>query len=86
METGYLLPWKLWVGVVLSLFCCCVSHRPYSSVRFLHRIVFICLSISVKNHVCFVMEYACGGDLMMHIHQDVFKERRAWYVRTYWEM
>lgn len=26
------------------------------------------------------MEYAPGGDLMMHIHTDVFKEPRAWYV------
>ena len=32
---------------------------------------------TTQGHVCFVMEYACGGDLMMHIHQDVFKEPRA---------
>ncbi|XP_053103814.1 serine/threonine-protein kinase N2 isoform X1 [Hemicordylus capensis] len=30
-----------------------------------------------KDHVCFVMEYAAGGDLMMHIHTDVFSEPRA---------
>ncbi|XP_055896064.1 serine/threonine-protein kinase N2-like isoform X5 [Biomphalaria glabrata] len=29
------------------------------------------------EHVCFVMEYACGGDLMMHIHNDVFSEPRT---------
>jgi len=23
------------------------------------------------------MEYACGGDLMMHIHNDVFTEERS---------
>lgn len=32
------------------------------------------------EHVCFVMEYTAGGDLMMHIHADVFAEPRAVYV------
>ncbi|XP_069460062.1 serine/threonine-protein kinase N1-like isoform X2 [Ambystoma mexicanum] len=31
------------------------------------------------DHVCFVMEYTAGGDLMMHIHTDVFSEPRAMF-------
>lgn len=30
-----------------------------------------------EQHVCFVMEYACGGDLMLHIHTDIFSEPRS---------
>ncbi|KAG9343911.1 hypothetical protein JZ751_013298 [Albula glossodonta] len=29
------------------------------------------------EHVCFVMEYTAGGDLMMHIHSAVFTEPRG---------
>ena len=36
-----------------------------------------CYRGETQTHVCFVMEYAAGGDLMMHIHADVFSEPRA---------
>lgn len=37
--------------------------------------LFACFQTS--THVCFVMEYLCGGDLMLHIHKDIFTEPRA---------
>lgn len=33
-----------------------------------------------SDHVCFVMEYSPGGDLMTHIHTNIFTERQARYV------
>eukprot|EP00112_Aurelia_sp_Birch-Aquarium-sp1_P025364 Seg840.3 transcript_id=Seg840.3/GoldUCD/mRNA.D3Y31 product="Serine/threonine-protein kinase N2" protein_id=Seg840.3/GoldUCD/D3Y31 len=37
--------------------------------------LFACFQTS--EHVCFIMEYSSGGDLMMHIHADVFSEPRT---------
>ncbi|KAK0405057.1 hypothetical protein QR680_017781 [Steinernema hermaphroditum] len=37
--------------------------------------LFACLQS--KEHVFFVMEYSMGGDLMRHIHDDIFSEERS---------
>jgi serine/threonine protein kinase len=49
-----------------------VSHHPF--------LVNLFACFQTPEHVCFVMEYTAGGDLMMHIHADVFTEPRAVYV------
>uniref|UniRef100_A0A0N5C7T0 protein kinase C n=1 Tax=Strongyloides papillosus TaxID=174720 RepID=A0A0N5C7T0_STREA len=35
-----------------------------------------------KEHVFFVMEYSMGGDLMRHIHDDIFSEERACFYAS----
>ena len=54
----------------LRIFECANSMRHPFLVN-----LFACFQTS--DHVCFVMEYSPGGDLMMHIHSDVFAETRA---------
>ncbi|KAL4608328.1 serine/threonine-protein kinase N2 isoform X1 [Arapaima gigas] len=59
-----------------SLMCEKRIFETVNSVRHPFLVnLFACFQ--TKDHVCFVMEYAAGGDLMMHIHADVFSEPRA---------
>uniref|UniRef100_A0A8C6RTN5 Serine/threonine-protein kinase N2 n=1 Tax=Nannospalax galili TaxID=1026970 RepID=A0A8C6RTN5_NANGA len=59
-----------------SLMCEKRIFETVNSVRHPFLVnLFACFQ--TKEHVCFVMEYAAGGDLMMHIHTDVFSESRA---------
>ncbi|KAI1889370.1 hypothetical protein AGOR_G00178550 [Albula goreensis] len=59
-----------------SLMCEKRIFETVNSVRHPFLVnLFACFQ--TKDHVCFVMEYAAGGDLMMHIHADVFSEPRS---------
>uniref|UniRef100_A0A8C2BLM2 protein kinase C n=1 Tax=Cyprinus carpio TaxID=7962 RepID=A0A8C2BLM2_CYPCA len=59
-----------------SLMCEKRIFETVNSVRHPFLVnLFACFQ--TKEHVCFVMEYAAGGDLMMHIHADVFSEPRS---------
>ncbi|XP_048108798.1 serine/threonine-protein kinase N2 isoform X1 [Alosa alosa] len=59
-----------------SLMCEKRIFETVNSVRHPFLVnLFACFQ--TREHVCFVMEYAAGGDLMMHIHADVFSEPRA---------
>ncbi|KAG7321555.1 hypothetical protein KOW79_014413 [Hemibagrus wyckioides] len=61
-----------------SLMCEKRIFETVNSVRHPFLVnLFACFQ--TKEHVCFVMEYAAGGDLMMHIHADVFSEARAMF-------
>ncbi|CAN0387502.1 unnamed protein product [Lampetra fluviatilis] len=61
---------------VESLMCEKRIFETVNSVRHPFLVnLFACFQ--TRDHVCFVMEYAPGGDLMMHIHADVFSEPRT---------
>lgn len=55
------------------------EKRIFEVVNAVHHPFLVNLEacFQTPEHVCFVMEYACGGDLMMHIHNDVFMEPRS---------
>ncbi|KAJ0001510.1 hypothetical protein NQD34_006530 [Periophthalmus magnuspinnatus] len=61
---------------VESLMC---EKRIFEVVNSLRHpfLVNLFACFQTPEHVCFVMEYTAGGDLMMHIHADVFSEPRA---------
>uniref|UniRef100_A0A3Q4ATY8 protein kinase C n=1 Tax=Mola mola TaxID=94237 RepID=A0A3Q4ATY8_MOLML len=61
---------------VESLMC---EKRIFETVNSSHHpfLVNMFACFQTPEHVCFVMEYTAGGDLMMHIHADVFSEPRA---------
>lgn len=40
-------------------------------------LVNLAAGFQTKEHIFFVMEYSMGGDLMRHIHDDIFTEERA---------
>ena len=64
---------------VSSLMC---EKRIFETVNGSHHpfLVNLFACFQTPEHVCFVMEYTAGGDLMMHIHADVFSEPRAVWV------
>ncbi|XP_061606249.1 serine/threonine-protein kinase N1-like isoform X2 [Phyllopteryx taeniolatus] len=61
---------------VESLMC---EKRIFETVNSSHHpfLVNLFACFQTPEHVCFIMEYTAGGDLMMHIHADVFSEPRA---------
>ncbi len=66
----------------LSLMC---EKRIFETVNSAQHpfLVNLFACFQTPEHVCFVMEYTAGGDLMMHIHADVFTEPRAVYVNRF---
>ncbi|XP_074474042.1 serine/threonine-protein kinase N2 [Sebastes fasciatus] len=47
------------------------SHHPF--------LVNLYGCFQTADHVCFVMAYSPGGDLMTHIHTSIFNEKQTWF-------
>uniref|UniRef100_A0A8C6WKM7 protein kinase C n=1 Tax=Neogobius melanostomus TaxID=47308 RepID=A0A8C6WKM7_9GOBI len=65
------------VRVLLGYFILCTGIKSTVNISHHPFLVNLLACFQTAEHVCFVMEYTAGGDLMMHIHTDVFTEPRA---------
>lgn len=76
---GILFPSLARLILVLSAPSLMCEKRIFEIVNLSHHpfLVNLFTCFQTPEHVCFVMEYTAGGDLMMHIHTDVFTEPRA---------
>jgi len=66
----------LFVLVILSKSMNVERRGRHKEAAFVDRRPWLCCACD-QEHAVFVMEYARGGDLMMHIHTDVFSEPRS---------
>lgn len=59
-----------------SLMC---EKRIFETINSSHHPFLVNLHgcFQTADHVCFVMDYSPGGDLMTHIHTSIFTERQA---------
>uniref|UniRef100_A0A673WTS9 protein kinase C n=1 Tax=Salmo trutta TaxID=8032 RepID=A0A673WTS9_SALTR len=64
-----------------SLMC---EKRIFETINSSHHPFLVNLHgcFQTADHVCFVMEYSPGGDLMTHIHTSIFTERQAQFYAS----
>uniref|UniRef100_A0A4W5M0S2 protein kinase C n=1 Tax=Hucho hucho TaxID=62062 RepID=A0A4W5M0S2_9TELE len=64
-----------------SLMC---EKRIFETINSSHHPFLVNLHgcFQTVDHVCFVMEYSPGGDLMTHIHTSIFTERQAQFYAS----
>ncbi|XP_021457484.2 serine/threonine-protein kinase N2 [Oncorhynchus mykiss] len=64
-----------------SLMC---EKRIFETINSSHHPFLVNLHgcFQTADHVCFVMDYSPGGDLMTHIHTSIFTERQAQFYAS----